>query len=321
MVEIAPRDAFGQALTDLGSQYTFMVLDGDLSKGTKTAIFKEKYPDRHINIGIAEANLMGIAAGIASTGMNVFACTFAMFAAGRAYEQVRNSIAYPALNVKIVGTHGGISIGEDGGSHQCIEDLSLMRTLPNLTVLSPADATEVQAAVKAALNVNGPVYLRIYGKGPWPVVFDPSSYVFKPNQGVLVADGDDITLVATGLMLAQSLQARELLLKEGIHARVINIHTLKPIDRAILVEAAQQTGGIVTAEDHNIIGGLGSAVAEALSEEWPTRIARIGLQDTFGRSGKPRDLLRYYRMTPEDIAEKARELLERKATAAARFVS
>ena len=312
MNEIAPREAFGQALAELGAQYDFLVLDGDLSKATRSIVFKEKFPDRHINIGIAESNLMGVAAGIASSGRKVFACTFAMFAAGRAFEQVRNSIAYPALNVKIVGTHGGISIGEDGASHQCIEDLSLMRTLPNMTVISPADAYEIKPALEAALMVNGPVYFRIYGKGLWPVIFNPANHAFELGKGILVHDGRDVTLIATGVMLGQVLQARELLLQEGIQARVINIHTIKPIDRPLLVKAAQETGAIVTAEDHNVIGGLGSSVAEVLAEECPVYMQRVGLQDTFGRSGKPRDLFRYFGMTPEDIASRAKEAIRRK---------
>lgn len=307
---IAPRDAFGQALADLGSKKDFLVLDGDLSKGTKTITFKEAFPDRHINIGIAESNMMGIAAGIASTGKKVFACTFAMFAAGRAYEQVRNSIAYPNLNVMIVGTHGGISIGEDGASHQCIEDIALMRTLPNMTVLSPADANEVQAAVEAMFDLNGPVYLRLYGKGPWPVITPPGPMTV--GKGCQLAGGEDVTLVATGVMVVKALEARVLLLEKGITARVINISTIKPLDRAIITRAAAETGAVVTAEDHNVVGGLGSAVAEALVETCPVPMARIGLQDTFGRSGKPDELFRAYGMTAQDIAGCALEVLHRK---------
>jgi transketolase len=308
---IATRDAFGKALQELGAEYDFLVLDADLAKATKTALFKEKYPERHINVGIAEANLMGIAAGIALSGMDVFACSFAMFAAGRAYEQVRNSIAYPALNVKIGGTHGGLLIGEDGGSHQCIEDLSLMRTLPNMTVINPADAVEVRAAVEAALKIKGPVYLR-FGKNAVPTLFNRATYQFEVGKGVLMTDGNDATIIATGVMVQYALEARELLAQEGLQARVINIHTIKPIDREIIVAAAQETGVIVTAEDHNIIGGLGSAVAEVLTEFHPVHLLRVGLRDVFGKSGKPDDLLKKFQMTPRDIATKVKEAIKLK---------
>lgn len=308
---IATRDAFGTALIELGENNEFLVLDADLAKATKTILFKEKYPDRHINIGIAEANLMGVAAGIALSGMNVFACSFAMFAAGRAYEQVRNSIAYAGLNVKIGATHAGLLIGEDGGSHQCIEDLSLMRTLPNMTVISPADAVEVRAAVEAALDIQGPVYLRL-GKNPVPTLFDKATYRFELGKGIQMHDGYDATIIATGIMLQYALQARSLLLKEGIKARVINIHTIKPIDREIVIQAAKETGAIVTAEDHSIIGGLGSCVAEVLAEACPTYLLRVGLQDMFGKSGKPSDILKLFAMTPEDIVKKVKDAIKMK---------
>jgi transketolase len=314
MNEMVPREAFGLALAELGEKYDFLVLDGDLSKATRSVYLKEKFINRHLNIGIAESNMMGIAAGIASTGQLVVACTFAMFAAGRAFEQVRNSIAYPALNVKIVGTHGGISIGEDGASHQCIEDISLMRTLPNMTVISPADAYEIKPALEAALQINGPVYFRIYGKGAWPVIFHPENHHFEPGKAVLVKDGNDVTLAATGVMTGMALQASEILLTDGIHARVLNFHTIKPIDRDAIIKAAHETGAIVSAEDHNVIGGLGSAIAEVLVEEYPVSQLRVGLPDTFGRSGKPLDLFRYFKMTPGDIASRAKEAIQKKST-------
>jgi transketolase len=308
---IATRDAFGMALQELGAEYSFLVLDADLDKATKTGLFKEKYPERHINVGIAEADMMGMAAGIALSGINVFACSFAIFAAGRAYEQVRNSIAYPALNVKIGGTHGGLLIGEDGGSHQCIEDLSLMRTLPNMTVISPADAVEVRAAVEAALRIKGPVYLR-FGKNAVPTLFDSSTYHFEVGKGIPITDGSDATIIATGIMVQYALEARELLAQDGIQARVINMHTIKPIDREIIAAAAKETGAIVTAEDHNVIGGLGSAVAEVLAETHPAYLLRVGLRDVFGKSGKPDDLLRKFQMTPQDIADKVKAAIKLK---------
>jgi len=297
---ISTRDAFGKALVEIGDKYNFLVLDADLSKATKTVFFKEKYPNRHINIGIAEANMMGVAAGLSLSGENVFACSFAMFAAGRAYEQVRNSIAYPNLNIKIGATHGGLAIGEDGGSHQCIEDFSLMRSLPNMTIISPADAVEVRASVEAAHLHKGPVYLR-FGKNAVPTIFDSNTYKFELGRGIMVEEGEDASIIATGVMLWYALEARKQLETEGIRTRVINIHTIKPLDREIIVKAAMETGAIVTCEDHNVIGGLGSAVSEVLAEEYPAVLRRIGLQDVFGKSGKPEDLFEAYGMTPQDI--------------------
>jgi len=307
---ISTRVAYGQALAEIGHDENIVVLDADLSKSTMTDTFKKKYPERHFNIGIAEANMMAVAAGLASCGKTVFASTFAMFAAGRAFDQVRNSIGYPHLNVKIAATHAGITVGEDGASHQAIEDIALMRSIPGMTVVSPADAVATNALVKQAAKMDGPVYLRL-GRMNVPVIY-PADAKFEIGKGVTLKDGKDITLIATGFMVAQALQAAEILEKEGILARVIDIHTIKPIDAEIIVKAAKETGAIVTCEEHNVIGGLGSAVAEVLAKNFPVPAEMVGIEDVFGKSGKPADLIKKYGLTPENIAEKARKALSRK---------
>lgn len=307
----ATRESYGTALAQLGDKYDIVVMDADLSKSTKTEMFKKKFPERFINTGIAEGNMMAVAAGIASTGKTVFASSFAMFAAGRAFEQIRNSICYPHLNVKIGATHAGISVGEDGATHQCLEDIGIMRTLPGMVIINPADHVEAMAAVEAAIKHDGPVYLR-FGRLAVPQIFDENTYSFELGKGVWLADGTDATIVATGLMIPYALEARELLKNDGINAAVVNIHTIKPIDREIIAEAARKTGAIVTAEEHNIMGGLGSAVAEVLCEICPVPMRRIGTQDVFGRSGKPAELLKLYHMTAEDIAESVKKVIEMK---------
>lgn len=311
MGKTATREAYGRALAELGDTYDFVVLDADLSKSTKTDTFKQKFPERFFNTGIAEANMMSVAAGIATCGKTVFASSFAMFAAGRAFEQVRNSICYPNLNVKIGATHAGISVGEDGATHQCLEDIGIMRTVPNMTIINPADAAEAFFAVEAAIRHNGPVYLR-FGRLAVPDLFDRETYRFELGKGVELETGTDVTLVATGLMVPEALEARKLLAQKGISARVINIHTIKPIDRDILIRAAKETGAVVTAEEHNIIGGLGSAVAEVLCEECPVPLRRVGTKDVFGQSGKPAELLEMYGLTAENIAKQAEEVLKLK---------
>ena len=302
--KIATREAYGNALAELGEKYDFVVLDADLAGATKTGVFKKKFPERFFDCGIAEGNMMTVAAGIATTGKIPFASTFAMFAAGRAFEQIRNSIGYPHLNVKIGATHAGITVGEDGATHQCLEDLALMRTIPGMTVINPADATEARLAVEAAINHDGPVYLR-FGRLAVPVLFD-ENYKFEIGKGVLLADGTDVTIVATGVMVDMALKAKEILAAEGISARVINIHTIKPLDEEIIAKAAKETGAIVTAEEHNVIGGLGGAVAEAVSASCPVPVIRVGGEDKFGHSGKVPALLEAYGLTPENIVAKAK---------------
>ena len=309
--KVATRESYGNALAELGEKYDIVVLDADLSKSTKTDTFKKKFPERFINMGIAEQNMMSTAAGLASCGKVVFASSFAMFAAGRAFEQIRNSICYPNLNVKIGATHAGISVGEDGATHQCLEDIGIMRTIPNMVVINPADDVEARAAVKAAILHDGPVYLR-FGRLAVPVLYDEADYNFEIGKGVLLEDGTDVTLVATGLMVEMALEAKKLLAQDGINARVINIHTIKPIDREILVKAAKETGAIVTCEEHNIIGGLGSAVAEVLCEESPVPMERIGVKDSFGKSGVPSDLFKDYDLTPEAIVKAAKKVAAKK---------
>ncbi|MDK2991103.1 MAG: transketolase [Clostridiales bacterium] len=310
--KIATREAYGLALAEFGAQYeNIVVLDADLSKSTKTEEFKKKFPDRFINMGISESDMMATAAGIATTGKIVFASTFAIFAAGRAFEQVRNSIAYPRLNVKIGATHAGITVGEDGGSHQAVEDIALMRAVPNMVVISPADAVESRAAVKAAIEYDGPVYLR-FGRLAVPVIYDKDNYVFELGKGVETAPGNDIAIIATGMMVGSALEARQKLSQEGINARVIDIHTIKPIDKDIIIKAAEETGALLTVEEHVVNGGLGGAVAEVLSEYRPTIMKRMGLYDQFGQSGKPGDLLKLYKLTPDDIVDEAKALLQRK---------
>ena len=308
--KIATRESYGNALAELGEKYDIVVLDADLSKSTKTEVFKKKFPDRFINMGIAEQNMMSTAAGLASCGKIVFASSFAMFAAGRAFEQIRNSIAYPNLNVKIGATHAGISVGEDGATHQCLEDIGIMRTIPNMVIINPADDVEARAAVKAAADHNGPVYLR-FGRLGVPVIYG-DDYKFELGKGVTLKDGSDVTIFATGLMVEASLSAAEALSEQGISARVVNIHTIKPIDREIIVNAARETGAVVTCEEHNIIGGLGSAVAEVLCEEYPVPMVRVGVKDCFGKSGVPAQLLKDYGLTAEDVAEAAKKAMAKK---------
>ncbi len=303
--KIATREAYGNALAEFGDKYDFVVLDADLAAATKTGVFKKKFPERFFDCGIAEGNMMTVAAGIAAAGQVPFASTFAMFAAGRAFEQIRNSIAYPHLNVKIGATHAGITVGEDGATHQCLEDLGVMRTIPGMAIVNPADATEARAAVEWAINYKGPVYLR-FGRMAVPVLFDKDTYKFEFGKGTTLAEGKDVTIIATGIMVDMALTARQMLAEEGIDARVINIHTIKPIDRDIIIAAAAETGAIVTAEEHNIIGGLGSAVAEVVSETRPVPVLRVGTEDRFGKSGKVPALLEEYGLTPAAIAAKAK---------------
>ena len=282
-----------------------MVLDADLAGATKTGVFKKAFPDRHIDCGIAEGNMMGVAAGLAAAGKIPFASTFAMFAAGRAFEQVRNSIGYPHLNVKIGATHAGISVGEDGASHQCNEDIALMRTIPGMTVINPADDVEAKAAVKAAIEHDGPVYLR-FGRLAVPVINDPASYQFELGKGITMREGKDVTIVATGLEVSESLEAAKLLEADGISAEVINIHTIKPLDAELVVASAKKTGKVVTVEEHSIIGGLGGAVAEVLAEQAPTKMLRIGVNDTFGESGPAAALIQKYGLDAKSIYEKVK---------------
>ncbi len=308
--KIATRESYGAALAEFGEKYDIIVMDADLSKSTKTDTFKKKFPDRFINCGIAEANMLSTAAGLSTCGKIVFASSFAMFAAGRAFEQIRNSICYPKLNVKIGATHAGISVGEDGATHQCLEDIGIMRTLPNMVVINPADDVEAKKAVEAAIKHEGPVYLR-FGRLAVPVLYD-DSYDFQIGKGVQLKEGTDVTLVATGLLVETALNAAELLKNEGISARVINIHTIKPIDKEIITKAALETGALVSCEEHNVIGGLGSAVAEVLCENAPAPLTRIGTQDVFGRSGKPAELFEVYGLTAEAIAESAKKAISLK---------
>ncbi len=308
--KIATREAYGKTLAELGDKYDFVVLDADLAEATKTIMFKKKFPERFFDCGIAEGNMMGVAAGLAAAGKTVFASSFAMFAAGRAFEQVRNSIGYPHLNVKIGATHAGITVGEDGATHQCLEDLALMRTIPGMTIINPADAVEAKAAVEAAIAMNGPVYMR-FGRYAVPVI-NGEDYKFELGKGVKVADGKDVTIVATGIMVAMALEAKQILAAEGIDARVVNIHTIKPIDKDIIIESANETGAIVTAEEHNIIGALGSAVAEVLCENAPVPMLRVGVEDQFGHSGKVPELLEMYGLTAENIAAKVRAVVKMK---------
>ncbi|MBC2870581.1 transketolase family protein [Bittarella massiliensis] len=312
VVKKATRESYGEALRDLAEKYPeVVVLDADLAAATKTGTFKKAYPERFIDCGIAEANMVGIAAGLATTGKIPFASTFAMFAAGRAYEQVRNAVGYPHLNVKIGATHAGITVGEDGATHQCNEDIALMRTIPGMVVINPADDVEAKAAVEAAINYYGPVYLR-FGRLAVPVVNTDPNYKFELGKGVQLRDGSDLTIVATGLEVSEALQAAEMLAAEGISARVINIHTIKPIDRDIIVKAACETGCIVTAEEHSVIGGLGSAVAEVVTEECPVPVVKLGIYDRFGMSGPAAELLDIFELRAKDIVIKAKEALAKK---------
>lgn len=307
--KIATRESYGNALVELGRENeNLVVLDADLAAATKTSIFKKEFPDRHIDCGIAECNMMGIAAGLALTGKIPFASSFAMFAAGRAFEQVRNSIGYPKINVKIGATHAGISVGEDGATHQCNEDIALMRTIPNMIVINPSDDVEARAAVRAAYEHVGPVYLR-FGRLAAPVINDNEDYQFEIGKGVLLRDGKDITIVATGLEVSFALEAADMLAKDGIDARVINIHTIKPIDEDIIVKAAKETKKLFTVEEHSIIGGLGSAVCDVLCEKYPASVYKIGIRDRFGESGPAMELLHKYQLDAEGIYQQVKENL------------
>ena len=291
-------------MAELGAEYpNIVVLDADLAGATKTGVFKKAFPDRHIDCGIAEGNMMGVAAGLATTGKIPFASSFAMFAAGRAFEQVRNSIGYPHLNVKIGATHAGISVGEDGASHQCNEDIALMRVIPGMVVICPADDVEARAAVRAAVEYEGPVYLR-FGRLAVPVFNDPATYKFEIGKGITLKEGKDVTIIATGLEVNESLEAAKMLEADGISAEVINIHTIKPLDAELVCASAKKTGKVVTVEEHSIIGGLGGAVAEALSENQPTKMMRIGMNDVFGESGPAKDLIAKYGLDAKSIYEK-----------------
>jgi len=311
--KISTRVAYGEALRDFGGDERIVALDADLSTCTMSCYFGEKYPNRFFNIGIAEANMIDMAAGFAPTGKIAFCHSFAMFTAGRGYDQVRNSVAYPHLNVKVIGSHAGLTVGEDGATHQCIEDLSLMRTIPGMVVLCPCDANEAREAVKAMIAYDGPCFMRT-GRTALETVTDGfSNYKFEIGKGVTLVEGSDVTIIATGLMVQESLKAVELLKAEGISARLIDMHTIKPLDRELVIKAAKETGAIVTAEEHNIIGGLGSAVCEAICDECPIPVVRVGVQDEFGRSGEAGALLKLYGLPPENVAEKAKLAISRKA--------
>ena len=303
--KVATREGFGKALVELGhTRNDFIVMDADLAAATKTGMFKKEFPDRFYDCGIAEQNMMGIAAGIAATGKRVIVSSFAMFAAGRAFEQVRNSIGYPHLPVKLGATHAGISVGEDGATHQCCEDIALMRTIPGMTIINPADETESKKAVFAAMELDGPVYIR-FGRLAVPVIFD-DDYNFEVGKGVELREGSDVTIIATGLMVNEALQAYELLKAEGISARIINMATIKPLDNEIVLKAARETGAVVTAEEHSVIGGLGGAACELLSGECPVPVVRLGVYDTFGHSGPAADLLDEFGLRAANIVEKAK---------------
>uniref|UniRef100_UPI003FED894C transketolase family protein n=1 Tax=Candidatus Fimivicinus sp. TaxID=3056640 RepID=UPI003FED894C len=312
VIKKATRDGYGNALVELAEKYdNLIVMDADLAAATKTGVFKKAYPDKFFDAGIAECNLMGVAAGLATTGYLVFASSFAMFAAGRAFEQVRNTIGYPHVNVKIGATHAGISVGEDGASHQCCEDIALMRTIPGMVILNPADDIEARAAVFAAAEYDGPVYLR-FGRLAVPRIFD-EKYSFEIGKAVQLREGEDVTIIATGLMVNEALVAQEELMKEGISACVVNMATIKPIDRDSIIAAAKKTGAIVTAEEHNIIGGLGSAVAEVVSETVPVPVVRVGVEDTFGCSGPAVELLHVFGLDAANIVEKVHQAIALKA--------
>lgn len=308
--KVATRDSYGNALVELGKEHEdLIVLDADLAAATKTGTFKKVFPERHWDIGIAEANMAGIAAGLSTCGKVPFISSFAMFAAGRAYEQVRNSIGYPKLNVKIGATHAGISVGEDGASHQCLEDLALMREIPGMIVINPSDDVEAKAAVKAAYEHVGPVYLR-FGRLAVPVINDRPDYKFEIGKGVVLKEGKDVTIFATGLEVNEAIEAEKLLAADGIDAEIINIHTIKPIDRELVVASAKKTGKVVTVEEHSVIGGLGSAVAEVLCEEAPTKLLRIGVNDTFGESGPALELIHKYGLDAEGIYNKVKAFVK-----------
>jgi len=308
---IATRDAYGEVLVELGAENeNIVVLDADLSGSTKTSGFAKKYPERFFNMGIAEANMIGTAAGLAAAGKIPFASTFAIFAVGRAWEQVRQSVAYPKANVKIVATHSGITVGEDGGSHQSVEDIAIMRAVPNMTVIVPADGVETRLAIRAAAAYKGPVYVRL-GRNKVPTIF-AADHSFAIGKGSLMRDGSDLTFIGTGLMTAQALAAAELLQEQGISARVLHIGTVKPLDEELIIDAARETGAVVTVEEHSIIGGLGGAVAELLAEKCPAPLKRVGIKDRFGLSGKAEELLKYFGLMPGDLVEAAKEVLLKK---------
>ena len=309
--KVATRAAFGNALVELGAKRDdFVVLDADLAAATQTGMFKKAFPDRFYDCGIAEADMMGIAAGIAATGKKVVCSSFAMFAAGRAFEQVRNSIGYPHLNVIIGATHAGISVGEDGATHQCCEDIALMRTIPGMTIINPADETEAKKAVEAAFELDGPVYMR-FGRLAVPVIFD-DDYKFEVGKSVELREGNDVTVIATGLMVSEALEAYELLKKDGINARIIDMHTIKPLDNEAVIRAAKETGAIVTAEEHSVIGGIGGAVSELICEEYPVPVVKLGVYDTFGHSGPAPKLLDEIGLRAVNIAEKAKKAVAMK---------
>ena len=309
MKKIATRESYGNALVELGAENPkVVVLDADLAAATKTGVFKKAYPDRHIDCGIAECNMVGIAAGLATTGKIPFVSSFAMFAAGRAFEQVRNSVGYPHLNVKIGATHAGITVGEDGASHQCNEDIALMRTIPGMVVMCPADDIEAKAAVKAAAEHVGPVYMR-FGRAACPVINDRPDYKFEIGKGTVLREGTDLTIVATGICVGNALEAADLLAAEGVSAEVINICTIKPLDEELIVNSAKKTGKVVTAEEHSVIGGLGSAVCDALCKSYPVPVLKIGMQDTFGESGSAAALVEKYKLDGKGIAEQIRDFL------------
>ena len=306
--KVATRAAFGNALVKLGAERDdFVVLDADLAAATQTVMFKKAYPDRFYDCGIAEADMIGIAAGIAATGKKVVCSYFAMFAAGRAFEQIRNSVGYPHLNVIIGATHAGISVGEDGATHQCCEDIALMRTIPGMTVINPADETEAKKAVEAAFELDGPVYMR-FGRLAVPVIFG-DDYKFEVGKSVELKEGNDVTIIASGLMVSEALEAYELLKNDGINARIINMHTIKPLDNEAVIKAAKETGAIVTAEEHSVTGGLGSAVSELLCEEYPVPVLKLGVYDTFGHSGPAPKLLDEFGLRAVNIAEKAKKAI------------
>lgn len=309
MVKKATRESFGETVTALAAEYPeIVVLDADLAAATKTGIFKKAYPERFFDCGIAECNMVGVAAGLATCGKIPFAASFAMFSAGRAFEQVRNSVGYPKLNVKIVGSHAGISVGEDGATHQCCEDIALMRTIPGMTVIVPADDIEARACVRAAYEFEGPVYMR-FGRLATPVINDHEDYEFKIGRGVVVREGSDVTIVACGLMVAEALEAAEALAADGIDAEVINMHTIKPLDERLVVASAKKTGRVVTAEEHSIIGGLGEAVASVLAEQYPVPMRRVGVRDVYGESGPAVDLLHKYGLDADGIEAAVRSVL------------
>ena len=312
VIKKATRESYGEALRDLADEYkNLVVLDADLAAATKTGIFKKACPERFFDCGIAEANMMGVAAGLAACGKIPFASTFAMFAAGRAYEIVRNSIGYPHLNVKIGATHAGISVGEDGATHQCNEDIALMRTIPGMTIINPCDDVEAKAAVKAALDFNGPVYMR-FGRLAVPVINDSETYKFELGKGVVLREGTDVTIVATGLMVNEAVEAAKTLELDGISAQVVNIHTIKPLDKELIAQCAEKTGLIVTAEEHSVIGGLGSAVAETVTEMCPVPVVKIGVNDEYGHSGPAVDLLKEFGLSAENIVKTVKESMNLK---------